>query len=323
MIRRAVYEGRPVVDRVLTVGGTVQKPANYLARIGSPVEWFLDTSGGLLPETRDVDLRRPHDGHDHQPGGYPRYQGLQRHSGAGQAQRIGRRGPLHSLRDAAWTPAPCMLSPTANRPVLCARTCYEDAEALGVMNCMECGACSWSCPSRRNLTQSCRVGKARSSHKRRQEAAAKKGSPVIHANESSSVSSSPFPARRLRVTPAGLMRDVVIALLPTALAAVWFFGAPGACALMLVSVIFAVRTRTGCMKKSPTRKSTIGDLSAVVTGLLLAFNLPARRPLVGGGRRLRRWPSCWSSRFFGGHGTEFHESRHWQPGRSSCCPGRR
>ena len=59
---RAVYEGRPVVDRVVTVSGTVAKPANYLARIGTPVEWLLDTSGGLLPENAGADLRRPHDG---------------------------------------------------------------------------------------------------------------------------------------------------------------------------------------------------------------------------------------------------------------------
>ena len=36
---------------------------------------------------------------------------------------------------------------------------YDDAETLGAMNCLECGACSWSCPAKRALTQSCRTAK--------------------------------------------------------------------------------------------------------------------------------------------------------------------
>ena len=64
---RAAYEGRPIVDRVVTVGGCVQNPANYLVRIGTPVEWLLDTSKGLLPETKMLIYGGPHDGHGHQP----------------------------------------------------------------------------------------------------------------------------------------------------------------------------------------------------------------------------------------------------------------
>ena len=89
------------------------------------------------------------------------------------------------------------------------------------------------------------------------------------------VSSSPF-LRNQRVSTRGLMLDVVIALLPTALAAVWFFGRQ-ALSLILVSVIFAVGSEW-LFEKIFHKKSTIGDLSAVVTGLLLAFNLPAGAP---------------------------------------------
>mgnify|MGYP002559430505 FL=1 len=68
---------------------------------------------------------------------------------------------------------PMLLSPTQIDQCM-RKDLYEDAEALGVMNCMECGACSWSCPSRRNLTQSCRICK-RIITKRRREAAGKGG----------------------------------------------------------------------------------------------------------------------------------------------------
>ncbi len=89
------------------------------------------------------------------------------------------------------------------------------------------------------------------------------------------VSSSPF-LRNTAVSTRDLMLDVILALLPTVVASVWFFGAP-ALALILVSVFFAVLAEW-VYKKLLHEKSTISDLSAVVTGLLLAFNLPASAP---------------------------------------------
>ena len=50
----------------------------------------------------------------------------------------------------------------------------KTGQQLNALNCMECGSCAWACPSRRNLTQSCRVAK-RIINKRRKEAAAQKG----------------------------------------------------------------------------------------------------------------------------------------------------
>lgn len=89
------------------------------------------------------------------------------------------------------------------------------------------------------------------------------------------VTSSPL-LRNTAVSTRGLMGDVVIALLPTALAAVWFFGA-GALSLILVAVACAVLSEL-VYERLTHQKSTIGDLSAVVTGLLVAFNLPASAP---------------------------------------------
>lgn len=89
------------------------------------------------------------------------------------------------------------------------------------------------------------------------------------------VSPSPF-LRDTSVSTRRLMGDVVIALTPTALAAIWFFGAP-ALMLILVSVAFAVLSEL-VYNRLAHQKDTISDLSAVVTGLLLAFNLPANAP---------------------------------------------
>jgi electron transport complex protein RnfD len=73
------------------------------------------------------------------------------------------------------------------------------------------------------------------------------------------------------------MRDVVIALLPTLAAACVIFGprAAAVAAVCVASSVFFEWLYTKLMK----RGQTISDLSACVTGLLLAFNLPVEIPL--------------------------------------------
>ncbi len=82
----------------------------------------------------------------------------------------------------------------------------------------------------------------------------------------------------------GIMRDVIIALLPATFAGIYFFGMQ-AFLVTLVSVLSCIAAEA-LWQKFTHRKITIGDLSAVVTGLLIAFNLPAAVPLwlpaVGG-----------------------------------------
>ena len=74
-----------------------------------------------------------------------------------------------------------------------------------------------------------------------------------------------------------IMLDVIVALLPTTAAGICFFGMP-AVWTVLVCVATCVVTEALC-RLAMGRNSTVGDLSAVVTGLLLALNLPAGIPL--------------------------------------------
>jgi Na+-translocating ferredoxin:NAD+ oxidoreductase subunit D len=69
-----------------------------------------------------------------------------------------------------------------------------------------------------------------------------------------------------------IMWDVVISLSPALMAAIFFFGLE---ALRLVGVCVAtcLLTEWGC-RKLMKRPNTLSDWSAVVTGILLAFNLP-------------------------------------------------
>jgi Na+-translocating ferredoxin:NAD+ oxidoreductase subunit D len=89
------------------------------------------------------------------------------------------------------------------------------------------------------------------------------------------VSSSPHI--RTKTTVQTVMRDVLIALLPAGLAGIYFFKMQ-ALLVMLVSVISCVGFEA-LWQKLMKQKITVFDLSAAVTGLLLAFNLPASIPL--------------------------------------------
>lgn len=88
------------------------------------------------------------------------------------------------------------------------------------------------------------------------------------------VSSSPH--LRADESISRIMRDVVIALLPATFAGIYFFRM-GAIKVILAAVLAAVITEAAIQKirKQPV---TIHDWSAVVTGLLLAFNIPATAP---------------------------------------------
>lgn len=78
-------------------------------------------------------------------------------------------------------------------------------------------------------------------------------------------------------TTRRIMADVLIALLPATMAAIVFFGLRA----LLVTVVCVV-TAVGwewVSRKGMRRDNTIGDLSAAVTGLLLALNLSASIPI--------------------------------------------
>ncbi len=74
-----------------------------------------------------------------------------------------------------------------------------------------------------------------------------------------------------------VMWDVVIALIPALIAAFWFFG-PKALMLVGASVGAAVLTEWLCLKFMKRPVNFAFDGSAVVTGLLLAYNVPSGVP---------------------------------------------
>ena len=79
------------------------------------------------------------------------------------------------------------------------------------------------------------------------------------------------------VSTRTIMQDVLIALVPASILGVYNFGLR-ALAVILVCVVVSLWTEY-IYEKGMKKPITVGDFSAIVTGLLLALNLPASIPL--------------------------------------------
>ncbi len=88
---------------------------------------------------------------------------------------------------------------------------------------------------------------------------------------------SAAPHTRSPITTKHIMRDVVIALMPASLFGIYNFGLNALLILLTTVTVCLLTEYIYC--KAMKKPVTTGDFSAVVTGLLLAFNLPVGLPL--------------------------------------------
>ena len=85
------------------------------------------------------------------------------------------------------------------------------------------------------------------------------------------------PHIRRNITTSSIMLDVIISLLPATVAGTLIFGIR---ALLLIAVcVFTCVLSEFLFNKINKKEQTIGDLSAVVTGLILGLNLPQSLPV--------------------------------------------
>lgn len=120
------------------------------------------------------------------------------------------------------------------------------------------------------------------------------------SNTMYTVSSSPHIRSKDNIS--NIMRDVMIALLPATAAGIYYFKTQAL--LVILVTVFSCVGAEALWQKITGQKIRIGDYSAAVTGLLLAFNMPPSVPLwipvVGG-----VFAIIIVKQFFGGLGQNF------------------
>jgi electron transport complex protein RnfC len=152
--------GHPLVERVLTVAGPgVERPANLLVPVGTPVRAVLDHCGGLHPDTREVVMGGPMMGSPLASLDVPVLKGT---SGILAFTEAEARLPTEytCIRCGRCVEAcPQFLNPSRLARLARAGR-YEDMESYHTMDCVECGSCSFACPSGIPIVQLIRVAKS-------------------------------------------------------------------------------------------------------------------------------------------------------------------
>ncbi|MCK9523010.1 MAG: electron transport complex subunit RsxC [Proteobacteria bacterium] len=159
-IHRAVVDGRPLLERIVTVTGTaVSQPANYWVRLGTPVAHVLQHCQTELTPAGKLIL------------GGPMMGIAQKHADIPVVKSTSGILVLQP-KDATTRPAsPCI------RCGRCVDACpmflvpqelgafarlrmIPEARAAAALDCMECGSCAHACPAHIPLVQLIRLAKA-------------------------------------------------------------------------------------------------------------------------------------------------------------------
>jgi electron transport complex protein RnfC len=156
-VDEAVRLGKPLVQRVTTVGGEVNNPHNFRVRIGTPVISLLEACGGLKPGVIKLISGGPMMGMTIDDIEVPITKGFSGLLALGPESAEPEESAC--IRCGRCMRACPMQLPPVRMDQFVRAERYDDAVSVGLMNCIECGACTFVCPAKRLLTQSFRMGK--------------------------------------------------------------------------------------------------------------------------------------------------------------------
>jgi electron transport complex protein RnfC len=157
---RAASEGRPLLERIVTVtGDAVKEPDNLNVRIGTPVRELIEACGGYADGgPSKLIAGGPMMGFAQHTDEVPVIKGT---SGIlVLSRRLVRRlepGPCIRCGECVRH-CPMKLNPT-DIALLAEHDQYADADRIGALDCIECGCCSWGCPASIPLVQHIRKAK--------------------------------------------------------------------------------------------------------------------------------------------------------------------
>ncbi len=159
----AVFEAlrfsKPLFERVVTVSGeAVNKPANIRAKVGTTFRQMIDLAGGFSEEPYKIVAGGPMMGFTVFDLDTPVMKGTSGILALTRAQ------VQEGVRTACISCGRCVRGcPMGLQPTrlyhLIDRGHYEEAKEAYLLDCKECGCCSYSCPAKIHLVQGMRLGK--------------------------------------------------------------------------------------------------------------------------------------------------------------------
>jgi len=164
--------GQPLIERVVTVTGPgIRRPTTLLAPVGMRLSDILDYCGGLTADAREVLYGGPMMGTPQQFLDAPILKGTSGVVCLTESQIRARREYPCIRCSACLDACPVFLNPSMLGSLARAAQ-YEQMLDYNIMDCMECGSCSYVCPSNIPLVQRFRVSKGLLREKQAREKAA-------------------------------------------------------------------------------------------------------------------------------------------------------
>ncbi|MDD5116639.1 MAG: electron transport complex subunit RsxC [Candidatus Omnitrophica bacterium] len=158
-VYEAVFKGRPLMERVVTVTGSCLKnPRNLLVRLGTPIKDLIDFCGPLREEPAKIIIGGPMMGIAQYTDEVPviKSSGGILLMGAQEAKTL-EEGPC--IRCAACVRScpvglmPCQINLASERAL------WSLTKEYGAGDCIECGICNYVCPANRRLLQTIKRAK--------------------------------------------------------------------------------------------------------------------------------------------------------------------
>ena len=156
-VYEACSEGKPLIERVVTLTGKVNKPGNYKVRIGMLFKDLIEHGGGLKEGVNKVINGGPMMGIAQRTLDVPIIKGT---SGI-LALSVKKKMPMHGpcIRCGRCVSACPMRLLPAELSIFVENERYDLAEKYGILDCIECGSCAYVCPSNRLIVQQIKIGK--------------------------------------------------------------------------------------------------------------------------------------------------------------------
>ncbi len=154
-IHDAIYEGKPFIERVVTVTGAVKNPKNLLVRFGTPIKNLIEYCGGITEDGGEIIIGGPMMGLSQFDLGFPVCKGT-------NCVLVMTAQPIREMDCISCSRCinvcPMRLMPTLYPKYVKAGR-YDECAAAYIENCPECGACAYVCPSNIPIVQYIKVAK--------------------------------------------------------------------------------------------------------------------------------------------------------------------
>ncbi len=165
-VREACRFNKPLIERVVTVTGDgVERPANYLVRLGTPFRALLDASG-LRDGVRKIIAGGPMMGIAQGSADVPVVKGTSGILVLREAEPADWRSCISCGRCVEACPMGLMPNEIS---IACEARDLDMAAAVNVLDCFECGCCTYVCPAKRPIVHWVKWGKAELAKRKAQQ----------------------------------------------------------------------------------------------------------------------------------------------------------